>query len=123
MNECGHIVLEGERSNDNCYLLSNESFCGRTNVDSTELWHAKLGHMNFKDMIKLSKRGLVRGLPKLELPKGNLCGPCQLGKQVKNPHKVISHLTSSHILELLHMDLMGPTQTEVLVQKGMCMFA
>ena len=48
-----------------------------------------------------------------------ICGSCQLGKQVRIPHKVTQHMTTSRILELLHMDLMGPMHVESLERKGM----
>ena len=43
-----------------------------------------------------------------------ICDSCQLGKQVWMPHKVTQHMTTTRILELLHMDLMGPMQVESL---------
>ena len=45
---------------------------------------------------------------------GKICGSCQLGKQVRIPHKVTQHMTTTRILELLHMDLMEPMQVESL---------
>jgi hypothetical protein len=39
------------------------------------------------------------------------CGPCQLGKQTRTAHKKTSGILTSRNLELLHMDLMGPTRT------------
>ncbi|XP_031262378.1 uncharacterized protein LOC116120572 [Pistacia vera] len=47
--------------------------------DFTNLWHEKLDHMNFKDLVRLSKKEVVKELPKLELPKGDVCGPCHQG--------------------------------------------
>jgi hypothetical protein len=40
-----------------------------------------------------------------------ICGPCQLGKQTRVAHKKTSGIQTSKNLELLHMDLMGPTRT------------
>ncbi|MEX5533318.1 hypothetical protein, partial [Pseudomonas syringae] len=56
----------------------------------------------------------IRGLPKLSLGEGKLCGECQIGKQIKVSHKVLQHQTTTKVLELLHMDLMGPMQVESL---------
>ena len=56
--------------------------------------------------------GLVRGLPKLDKQSPRVCGPCQHGKQLKTTHKVVQSITTSKVLELLHMDLMGPVQVE-----------
>lgn len=114
LNGKGVSLLEGKRSNDNCYLLSNRVSCFSSKTNSTNLWHEKLGHMNFKDLVRHSKKKVVKGLPKLKLPKGNVCGPCQHGKQTKISHKTLSDLNISCVLELLHMDLMGLMQTESL---------
>jgi hypothetical protein len=40
-----------------------------------------------------------------------ICGSCQLGKQTRAAHKKTSGIQTSKNLELLHMDLMGPTRT------------
>ena len=34
-----------------------------------------------------------------------------LGKQTRTPHKVLNSITTSHPLDLVHMDLVGPIQT------------
>ena len=56
--------------------------------------------------------GAVRGIPKLGIKKDGLCESCQIGKQLKKSHKVLQQITTTRILELLHMDLMGPMQVE-----------
>ena len=48
-----------------------------------ELWTQRLGHMNFKDLKKLEKHSIVRGLPSLGKKLDIVCEPCQLGKIVK----------------------------------------
>ncbi|XP_031261281.1 uncharacterized protein LOC116119476 [Pistacia vera] len=121
LNGDGTSLLEGKRSNDNCYLLSNKVSCLSSKTDCVDFQHKKLGHMNFKDLVKLSKKDVVKGLPKLEFPKGKTCGPCQQGKQTKSPHKPLSRLTTTGVVELLHMDLIGPMQTESLEGKKLQM--
>ena len=54
------------------------------------------------------------GLPKLGKKVNGVCGPCQQGKQTKSMHKKDKYLSTKEPLELLHMDLMGPMQTESL---------
>ena len=41
-----------------------------------------------------------------------MCGPCQLEKQTKSTHPKVNVVATSCPLELLHMDLMGPTRME-----------
>ena len=44
------------------------------------------------------------------------------GKQTKMSHKKLQHLTTTKVLELLHMDLMGPMQVESLDGKRYAFF-
>ncbi|GAA0153069.1 hypothetical protein LIER_11392 [Lithospermum erythrorhizon] len=44
--------------------------------------------------------------------KENTCGECQVGKQTKVSHQLLQQVVTTRILELLHMDLMGPMQVE-----------
>ena len=41
-----------------------------------------------------------------------ISGPCLIGKQTQAAHKKTFGIHTSRILELLHMNLMGPTRTE-----------
>ena len=50
------------------------------------------------------------GLSKLKFEKDHIC-ECQKGKQVKNSFKLKNDVSSSRPLELLHMDLFGPSRT------------
>ena len=52
------------------------------------------------------------GLPKFGKIEKNVCGPCQLGKQTKSSHPKVNVVATSRPMELLHVDLMGPTRTE-----------
>ncbi|GJW88954.1 ribonuclease H-like domain-containing protein [Tanacetum coccineum] len=49
--------------------------------DESELWHRRLGHINFKTMNKLVKGNLVRGLPSKLFENNQTCVACQKGKQ------------------------------------------
>jgi hypothetical protein len=62
-------------------------------------------------MLKIASKDMVRDLPKVEKTGKGICGPCQLGKQTRAAHKMILGILTSKNLELLHMDLMGPTRT------------
>ena len=46
--------------------------------------------------------------------KNTICGACQMGKQTKASHQKVNMIATSRCLELLHIDLMGPTRTESL---------
>ncbi|CAJ2635655.1 unnamed protein product [Trifolium pratense] len=118
-NNEGEILMKGVRSKDNCYLWvpqeeANMSTCLITKEDEVKLWHQKLGHLNLRSMKKAISKEAIRGLPNLKIEEGSICGDCQIEKQTKMPHPKLQHLTTTRVLELLHMDLMGPMQTESL---------
>ncbi|VFQ86052.1 unnamed protein product [Cuscuta campestris] len=59
------VVLEGDRTADNCYKVIPNILCYAASERDDRLWHYKLGHMNYKDLKVLSNSGAVRGLPKI----------------------------------------------------------
>ncbi|KAI3510746.1 hypothetical protein L1887_17880 [Cichorium endivia] len=77
------------------------------------LWHRKLAHLNFRYMNQLVTGEMVRGMPLLKFDNENLCAACALGKQKKKPHKTITDSSITHPLELLHIDLCGPSTVAI----------
>ncbi|KAK0574067.1 hypothetical protein LWI29_017721 [Acer saccharum] len=74
----GQTLLKGMRSSDNCYCLEASIVSNHVSMDEQiELWHERLGHMNFRDLRTLGKFNCVRGLPKLGKKANGICGPCQ----------------------------------------------
>nr|GFC10142.1 ribonuclease H-like domain-containing protein [Tanacetum cinerariifolium] len=49
--------------------------------DESNLWHRRLGHVNFKTINKLVKGNLVRGLPSKVFTNDISCVACKKGKQ------------------------------------------
>ena len=79
--------------------------------DQSWLWHRRLGHANMDLISQLNKDELVRGLPKVNFQKDKVCEACQMGKQIKNSFKNKNFISTTRPLELLHMDLFGPSRT------------
>nr|GEU45602.1 putative ribonuclease H-like domain-containing protein [Tanacetum cinerariifolium] len=52
-------------------------------IDESNKWHRRLGHVNFKNLNKLVKGNLVRGLPFKIFENDHTCVACQKGKQHK----------------------------------------
>jgi hypothetical protein len=48
-------------------------------------------------------------LKDVKFEKDKLCSACQAGKQVENTRPTKAYMSTSRVLELLHMDLFGPT--------------
>ncbi|GJV55768.1 ribonuclease H-like domain-containing protein [Tanacetum coccineum] len=78
-------------------------------IDESNKWHRRLGHVNFKNLNKLVKGNLVRGLPSKIFQNDHTCVACQKGKQHKASCKAKLVSSISQPLQLLHMDLFGPT--------------
>src|SRR6266508_2798150 len=55
------------------------------------------------------KSNLVRGVKDVTFEKDMPCSACEAGKQVANTHPYKNFMSTSRPLELLHMDLFGPT--------------
>jgi hypothetical protein len=62
-------------------------------------------------MLEIASKEIVKDLHKMQKTGKGVYGPCQLGKQTQAAHKKTSGILTSRNLELLHMDLMGPTRT------------
>ena len=68
-------------------------------------------------MSKLAKKNLVKGFPKVNYKRNRLCDAYQLRKQTRNTFKPKNIVSTTRLLELLHMDLFGPTRTTSLGEK------
>ncbi|GKD29882.1 putative ribonuclease H-like domain-containing protein [Tanacetum coccineum] len=84
----------------------------KATLDESMLWHRRLGHFNFKNINKLVKDNLVRGLPTKHFENDQTCVACHKGKQHRASckSKVLNLITKP--LFMLHMDLFGPTFDE-----------
>ncbi|GJT42564.1 putative ribonuclease H-like domain-containing protein [Tanacetum coccineum] len=81
----------------------------------------RLGHVNFKNINKLVKGNLVRGLPSKTFKLDHSCLACRKGKQHRASCKKIEERTIREPLELLHMDLFGPVSVESVNRKKYCL--
>ena len=110
----GGCICVGIRSADNCCgitpSISHKYYNVKKKKNQVDLWHQWLGHASHKQIEKISKCEVVLGLPKFEKIEKSVCGPCQIGKQVKSKHQSIREVQTSRSLELLQIDLMGPTR-------------
>ena len=74
--------------------------------ESSLLWHRRLGHASMHTIAKLMSKELVKGLPKFNINFDHVCEACQLGKQIRRSFKSKNIVSTTRILELLHMDLL-----------------
>nr|GEY61505.1 putative ribonuclease H-like domain-containing protein [Tanacetum cinerariifolium] len=87
----------------NCLLV-------KASLEESTKWHRRMAHVNFKTINKLAKNGVVEGLPLKLFTNAHNCVACNKGKQHKASYKAISAVRIIfEPLQLLHMDLFGPT--------------
>ncbi|GJY58588.1 reverse transcriptase domain-containing protein, partial [Tanacetum coccineum] len=93
----------------------------KATIDESNLWHRKLGHINFKNLNKLVRGNLVRGLPSKIFENDHSCVACQKGKHHKASYKAKLVNSISKPLHMLHMDLFGPINVKSLMKKSYCL--
>ncbi|GJT37579.1 putative ribonuclease H-like domain-containing protein [Tanacetum coccineum] len=99
-------------------MCANPCFVAKASLDESTRWHRRMAHVNFKTINKLAKEGLVDGLPLKVFTNEHNCVACNKGKQHKASYKHISAVRLiTDTLQLLHMDLFGPTNIRSIDQK------
>ncbi|GJV33591.1 putative ribonuclease H-like domain-containing protein [Tanacetum coccineum] len=115
MPDENHILLKVPRQH-NMYsfdmktpsLIKNYAcLIAKATYDESKLWHMRLGHINFKNLNKLVKGNLVRGLP---------------SKVFRNDHTCVAYVrTITEPLHTMHMDLFGPTSVKSINHASYCL--
>ena len=77
--------------------------------DERWIWNKKIRHVNLKHISKLSKNDLVKRLPEIFWKTHLLYKACQQ-EHIKTSFKSKDVVSTSRSLQLLHMDLFGPTR-------------
>nr|GEU50526.1 hypothetical protein [Tanacetum cinerariifolium] len=93
----------------------------KATIDESNLWHRRLGHINFKTINKLGKVNLVRGLPTKVFENENTCVACKKGKQHRASYKTKPVSSVDQPLFRLNMDLFGTTFVKSLNKKSYCL--
>ena len=73
-------------------------------LNPTNMWHCRLGHISEKRMKKLHEDGL---LSSFDFESYETCEACLLGKMTKTPCTGFPE-RASDLLELIHTDVCGP---------------
>ncbi|GJT91419.1 hypothetical protein Tco_1080264 [Tanacetum coccineum] len=97
-----------------CIDLEESQLCGE--ISSIPL---RLGHVNFKNINKLVKSNLVRGLPSKTFKLDPMFGIVEKGKQ----HRVLARrlrMNCQRTSRLLHMDLFGPVSVQGINNDEFC---
>ncbi|GJQ91131.1 retrovirus-related pol polyprotein from transposon TNT 1-94 [Tanacetum coccineum] len=98
----GNIIGKGQICDNKCRVTFSEH-------DSEITKDGKvIGHANMRLIQSLASKELVRNLPKLKFDQ-HFCDACKIGKQAHASHKAKNIVSMTRCLELLHMDLFGPS--------------
>nr|GEZ17261.1 hypothetical protein [Tanacetum cinerariifolium] len=85
-----------------------DKVCLTTIVENFTLWNRRLGHANMRLIQSLAYKELVRNLPKLKFDQ-HFCDAYKIRKQTHAGHKAKNIVSTTRCLELLHMNLFGPS--------------
>ena len=111
-NPTREIVTTVKKTKGNLYLIklvvSGRCFAATGVRDDNWTWHKRYGHLKFHSLKSISGRELAHGVPKIDLP-GAACLDNLVGKLSRAPFPIASSYRATQPLELLHMDLCGPT--------------
>jgi hypothetical protein len=110
----GSLVIEKGEKVGTLYLCTGNTdssiSLASTGVD-TALWHHRLGHMSEKGMQILQKINLSPDLKQIDL---YFCEHCVYGKQKRVIFLRVEKEKKNERLELVHIDVWGPTQVSSL---------
>lgn len=110
------ILAIGKRDLSNgLYRFTNKSLeADRSFNGDIHLWHNRYGHLHYARLQHLSRAARVIGLPILGYTK-KICGDYLAGRQHRGRFPKTSPHMSTHVLQLIHSNLVGPIRTPSLV--------
>ncbi|GJX77501.1 retrovirus-related pol polyprotein from transposon TNT 1-94 [Tanacetum coccineum] len=100
----GNIIGKGQICDNKCRI----TFSKHDSEITKDGKHRRLGHANMRLIQSLASKELVRNLPKLKFDQ-HFCDACKIRKQAHTSHKAKNIVSATRCLELLHMDLFGPS--------------
>nr|GEV28926.1 RNA-directed DNA polymerase, eukaryota, reverse transcriptase zinc-binding domain protein [Tanacetum cinerariifolium] len=95
-----YVMKLGNKPKDQNFLATID--------ENSMLWHRRLGHANMHLIQSLASKELFRNLPKFKFDQ-YFCDACKIRKQAHTSHKAKNIVSTTRYLELLHMDLFGPS--------------
>ncbi len=107
----GKLIVTCIRSRGNIFQLNPIGMtCFVAKVDNSWLWHRRLCHINFDNIVKVSSTFVFKDLPKITKPTNVMSKECILAKHKKVPFPR-KNFTTIEKLEIIHTDLSGPSRT------------
>lgn len=107
----GRVLMKVQRSENRLYKIGlkiGSQVCLQAKITNDAWkWHARMGHVNFDSLRKMSSKRMVLGLPHLE-QENQFCESCLVGKQTRTSFPQATSYRATRMLELVHADLCGP---------------
>ena len=100
---------------------TTSAMCLIAKADVGWLWHRRLAHVNMRSLQSLYTGGHILGINDASFARDRVCRACMEGKMSESKHPSKTIISSKRILELLHVDLFGPTPVESLGGKKYCL--
>lgn len=108
----GDVRLVADRIGDLYYLRqSKESSYIAESSAEMQMWHERLGHLNFQDLKELVKKNVATGIKFVTIERQPHCDVCIKGKLSTLPFSERT-TKSKRPLEIIHSDICGPMRTE-----------
>jgi hypothetical protein len=106
------LIMQVQRSLNRMYKIElnpvDPSYLMANIGDEAWLWHGRLGHINFRSLKQLAKKEMALGVPVIRHP-DQVCRDCLVAKQTRAPIPNKANWHSEEVLNLVHVDLCGPT--------------
>ncbi|GBE82734.1 hypothetical protein SCP_0411190 [Sparassis crispa] len=84
-----------------------------TSSASAQVWHRCLGHISVDSVLKMVRKGMVKGMSIVGEKVSNVtCKPCLHGKQTRQPIPKESDVENPCVLHRTYSDVCGPMQTQ-----------
>jgi len=107
----GNVKLIAERQGDLYILNSRQANAAmQTRQSDIEIWHKRLGHLNQKDLLVMSRTRAVSGLKIRDNSELPTCEVCITQKLTNSPFSSRAR-RSQHCLDIIYSDLCGPMRT------------
>ena len=107
------LVTISRRTLNNIYILDRvkEKNYFFTKIDEGWIWHRRMGHVHFKNLIKVRKEHAIRNMHELRKPLNSNCKHCQLGKKTKVEFNTKEYSTTNTLV-LIHINLCRTMRTK-----------
>lgn len=120
VDESGQVLLTAKKReglyvvNETGKRTSETALLSKSGTDNdTNLWHRRLGHLNFDDLHKLEVRNIVKGVTGTR-NKSNDCVVCLRNKISEEPYPSEATNKAQAPLDRIHSDICGPFPTRAL---------